>query len=170
MCSHAAGGDVNSRFNESSVDFVLAAMRWEEFNASVGCSDMLAVLPTCGAALRHHWLLLLAAMVAAGGAAAAITIIGWGRVVSRRSRKHRYHPAGATDNLTSRAGDLQSLEAGTARAAGDGSADAVELGSWRLQSTSLRLRRQDFEFLRGADGQLVMLGQGGTAKASGACL
>ena len=44
----------------------------------------------------------------------------------------------------------------------------MELGSWRLQSTSLRLRRQDFKFLRDADEQLVLLGQGATAKARGA--
>ena len=170
VCADAAA-DVISGVNNSSSSpdaaFLAAAPRKEGFNSTFSCTDMAAVLPTCGGALRRHWLPLLAAMVAAGGAAAAVMIIGWGRLVSRSSHAHRYRQAGATDNLTTCAGELEAGEAETAGAGGAGG--EVELGSWRLQSTSLRLRLQDFEFLRSADGQPVRLGQGATAKASQAC-
>jgi hypothetical protein len=156
-------GQVASAVGNRSEDALFQAaqaMRLEELMSNTSCTEMAAVLPTCGGAPRH-WLPLLAAMVAAGGAAAAITLVGWGRVVSRSSHGHRYWQAGTTDAPTARAAELEAGAAG---------AGEVELGSWRLQSTSLRLRRQDFEFLRSADGQLVMLGQGGTAKASRACV
>ena len=156
-CFDPAGQAVNA-VGSKSVDAlfqVAQALRYEESKPNASCTEMAAVLPTCGGA-PQHWLPLLAAMLAAGGAATAITLVGWGRAVSRSSRGHMYWQAGTSDARSACAAE---------RGAGAAGAGEVELGSWRLQSTSLRLRRQDFEFLRGADGKLVMLGQGGTAKA-----
>ena len=138
---------------------------------SSSCTDSLeaVLLPPCGGVARH-WLPLVAAMVAAGALAAGIAVIGWRRLSSRRSKGHRYLPAGTADARIACVGELEAGPAGEGAGPGAGAgAGEVELGSWHLQSTTLRLRRQEFEFLRGNDGQPVMLGRGGTAKASKGC-
>ena len=130
--------------NGTAADSVAAKMVDE-------CLQIAAELPACRA-LPGKGLppLAVLAAVAAAAAVTAAVVRQWASANRRRLGPRRLAAA------------VYAWSTGLKGGAANGI-----LGSWRLQSTSLQLRRQDFEFVRREDGAFVVLGRGATATVSG---
>ena len=114
------------------------------------CMQIAAELPVCTALPGKQF--TLPTMLAAVAAAAALTVaVAYKWVSANRRRLGPRRLAAA----------FHAWSAGLSSSAANG-----VTGSWRLQSTSLQLRRQDFEFDRREKGAFVVLGRGATATVS----
>ena len=113
------------------------------------CLQIAADLPLCRA-LPGKQLALSTVLAAVAAAVTAAVARNWASAKRRRLGPRRLAAA------------LYAWSAGLSSGAANGI-----LGSWRLQSTSLQLRRRDLEFVRREDGAFGVLGRGATATVSG---